>query len=153
MLPLLLLMASRLVVARSQVPSKSHADTAMLDMISPGEGEADMEADAPSDTEDVGPKLAEELPRSPSLARPDSQQPTPKRLNPALHPATAKSSSASMQWFITNRMKQQLGALGYSAEETTKLDPGLAADLIKKSISRPSRGLPASWITRGRHGA
>eukprot|EP00966_Prymnesium_polylepis_P230663 5337551-Prymnesium_polylepis.1 len=48
-------------------------------------------------------------------------------------------------------MKQQLGALGYSAAEVSRLDPARAAAIIQHSIPRPPQGVPASW-TRGGHG-
>ena len=50
-----------------------------------------------------------------------------------------------MQFMVTQRMKAELAALGYSEAEAQILDPQRAAAIIEHSIRRPSRGVPASW--------
>jgi len=43
-------------------------------------------------------------------------------------------------------MKQQLADLGYTPEDTRRLDPERARVIIDKSLPRPSKGVPSSWV-------
>jgi len=57
----------------------------------------------------------------------------------------AASGSASTQWVITAKMKAQLVELGYSLEEISQLDAERAAAVIRRSVARPTGGVPAAW--------
>jgi len=59
--------------------------------------------------------------------------------------ATARAGAASVQWVVTAKMKAQLTKLGYSSAEIGQLDAERAAAIIRRSISRPSKGVPAGW--------
>ena len=65
---------------------------------------------------------------------------------------SAASRGASVQWIITNQMKAQLGELGYTAADISKLAPDRAAAIIDRKIRRPAQGVPAEW-NRGHGGA
>ena len=58
---------------------------------------------------------------------------------------SAASRGASVQWIITNRMKAQLGELGYTPEDISRLAPDRAAAIIDRKIRRPAQGVPAEW--------
>ena len=66
-------------------------------------------------------------------------------------PSTARaSSSSSVQWVVTQKMKAQLIELGYGEAEIAALDAERAAAIIRRSISRPSGGVPTGWNRGGR---
>ena len=50
---------------------------------------------------------------------------------------------------ITNRMKEQLITLGYSAKDIASLQPERAAAIIDREIRRPSQGMPENWSRAG----
>jgi len=52
-----------------------------------------------------------------------------------------------MQFMVTSRMKSQLLQLGYLPDEMERLNPQRAAVIIDRSITRPSSGIPASWMS------
>lgn len=62
--------------------------------------------------------------------------------------ATAQNV-AKVQFMITNRMKEELASLGYSAMDIATLEPSRAAAIIDRSIRRPSQGMPKSWSRGG----
>lgn len=62
--------------------------------------------------------------------------------------ATAQNV-AKVQFMITNRMKEELASLGYSAMDIATLEPSRAAAIITRSIRRPSQGIPKSWSRGG----
>ena len=57
----------------------------------------------------------------------------------------AQGNVASMQFMITQKMREQLFSLGYSARDISALEPERAAAIIQRSIQRPSHGMPSSW--------
>ena len=97
-----------------------------------------IKADRP--THSSGPK--------PSLGLP---KPAPK-LVPSSRASESKAgaSKASLQWFVTNGMKEQLSSLGYTPEEVKRLEPERARAIIDRSIRRPAKGVPASWTRNNR---
>ena len=65
--------------------------------------------------------------------------------SPRPRPTGAGAGDASMQFMVTQRMKAELMALGYSEAEAQRLNPQRAAAILEHSIRRPSRGVPSSW--------
>jgi hypothetical protein len=62
-------------------------------------------------------------------------------------PKTAKIGSGTVQFMITNRMRRNLeNELNYLAEEIDVMDPQIASVVIERGLSRPSSGMPKSWI-------
>lgn len=69
----------------------------------------------------------------------------------SVRPDTAPAppaQDAGVQFMVTNKMKAQLEALGYLEEEIAQLQPERAAAIIARSIARPSRGVPKTWMRR-----
>jgi len=54
-------------------------------------------------------------------------------------------SSAEVQFMVTNKMKEELKALGYDEADVTLLQPERAAAIITRSIKRPPSGVPDAW--------
>lgn len=62
-------------------------------------------------------------------------------------PKMAKSGSGTIQFMITNRMRRDLeNELNYLTEEVDIMDPQIASVVIERGLSRPSSGMPKSWI-------
>jgi len=67
----------------------------------------------------------------------------------AAAPASAADEAApGVQFVVTNKMKAELAALGYSAEEVAGLSAERASAIISRKIERPGRGVPATWNRR-----
>ena len=62
--------------------------------------------------------------------------------------APANDGTAKVQFMVTNQMREQLSALGYTAAEVATLDPQRAAAIIDKQIRRPSQGMPSKWAKK-----
>ena len=77
-----------------------------------------------------------------ALDAPDEEAPPPP---PA---APADDKTAKVQFMVTNQMREQLSALGYTAAEVATLDPQRAAAIIDKQIRRPSQGMPSKWAKK-----
>mmetsp|Transcript_18030 Transcript_18030/g.46081 ORF Transcript_18030/g.46081 Transcript_18030/m.46081 type:complete len:232 (-) Transcript_18030:386-1081(-) len=60
-------------------------------------------------------------------------------------PAAARAGAASVQWVVTQKMRTQLNNLGYTDAEIEELDAERAAAIIRRSISRPNKGVPSGW--------
>ena len=59
-------------------------------------------------------------------------------------------SKASLQYMITNRMRQILiDELSYLPSEVDQMDPQVAAVVIERGLTRPTKGMPSSWKVRG----
>lgn len=57
-----------------------------------------------------------------------------------------KSTTASVQYMITNRMRKILqDELGYLQHEVDTMAPEIAAVVIDRGLNRPSNGMPSSW--------
>ena len=56
-----------------------------------------------------------------------------------------RRDQASVQFMITQGMKEKLRELGYSAAEISALQPQRAAAIIDNNIRCPSQGMPAKW--------
>eukprot|EP00967_Tisochrysis_lutea_P051177 scaffold63129_cov33-Tisochrysis_lutea.AAC.1 len=97
--------------------------------------------------ETLGSEHVPSLPAVPK--RPVSRPYAGSPLRASGGPPTGRSA-ASMQFMITMRMKEQLRGLGYLPSEIANLDPQRAAAIIDRSIPRPSRGVPDSWLVNGR---
>lgn len=55
-------------------------------------------------------------------------------------------TSGGIQYMITNRMRRVLiESLGYLPDEVDCMDPQVAAVVIERGLSRPSKGMPLSW--------
>lgn len=74
----------------------------------------------------------------------------------AVASASAQSSrpavrrdQASVQFMITQSMKEDLRLLGYSSADIAALLPERAAAIIDRQIACPSQGMPASWKRGG----
>ncbi|KAL3901013.1 MAG: hypothetical protein SGPRY_012352, partial [Prymnesium sp.] len=59
---------------------------------------------------------------------------------------------ASVQFMITNQMKERLQALGYASEEIAALHPERASAIVSRGIVRPKMGVPASWTRASSNG-
>lgn len=64
---------------------------------------------------------------------------------PAVEEDPAPRGGASMQWVITHKMRAQLVELGYDDAEIDALNGERAAAIIRNSIRKPMRGVPAGW--------
>lgn len=64
-----------------------------------------------------------------------------------------KTSTASVQYMITNRMKKVLqDDLGYLEHEVDIMAPEIAAVVIDRGLNRPSNGMPSSWRRKDQTG-
>lgn len=55
-------------------------------------------------------------------------------------------TSGGIQYMITHRMRRILiESLGYLPDEVDSMDPQVAAVVIERGLSRPSKGMPLSW--------
>lgn len=65
------------------------------------------------------------------------------------YPPVSKEGSGTIQFMITNRMRRNLeNELNYLTEEVDVMDPQIASVVIEKRLSRPSSGMPKSWIRK-----
>jgi hypothetical protein len=67
-------------------------------------------------------------------------------------PALRTRDPASVQFMITNDMRQALQGLGYSDADIDALVPERAAVIIDNGIACPARGVPSSWKRGGGRG-
>lgn len=104
-----------------------------------------------SQTDDPDVESAGEEPTL-SLPQPTPEPTKPQPRAPRLE-TTQPSRSASVQFMITNQMRQELGALGYSASEINSLVPERARVIVQHRIRRTSRGVPKQWQKSGGVGA
>lgn len=90
--------------------------------------------------EDQAPPRTSAVPALPSPA--DERPPSFHRGQESAAPGR---SQASVKWFVTNKERSTLRALGYSDTEVDQLQPERAAIILDRNIPRPSRGLPRHW--------
>ena len=62
---------------------------------------------------------------------------------PAVRPG-----SASVQFMITQQMKQELRELGYTESDISSLSPERARAILDNQITRPQQGMPSSWARK-----
>mmetsp|Transcript_43827 Transcript_43827/g.86414 ORF Transcript_43827/g.86414 Transcript_43827/m.86414 type:complete len:271 (+) Transcript_43827:25-837(+) len=65
------------------------------------------------------------------------------------------SSSAKIQWMVTQRMRTELLALQYTEEEVDAISPDIAKVVVERGLPRPASGMPPTWsrsaATKKRH--
>lgn len=78
-----------------------------------------------------------------------AQQPGPRQMGQFGPPSgPGPSSAASLQFMITQKMRMELAALGYSAAEIDRMDPPHAAQIIESSGGMGNKRPRASMFER-----
>jgi hypothetical protein len=86
-------------------------------------------------------------PPPPSRVAEQSASELPRRRPPP--PSESSADSNSVQFMITNKMQDELRALGYTSAEIRTLAPERARVLIAHNIKRTRQGVPKHWQRGG----